>query len=63
MKTLKNWAAGHPRLAAWLLLSVAMLIVLFVTSGRLSFEPLQRFAMACAVVVLAGLCIWIIYWE
>jgi hypothetical protein len=63
VKMLKDWATGHPRLAACLLLSVAMLIVLFVTSGQLSFQPLQRVAMACAVVVLAGLCTWIIYWE
>jgi len=53
----------HPRLMAWLLLAIAMLAIFFVASHNLSLELSQSAAMAAATVVLAGLCVWIVFWE
>ena len=63
MKTIKRLFETHPRLMSWLILAIAMLIILVVATWHISLQPLQRVAMAGATIVLAGLCVWIIYWE
>jgi len=63
MERLKQVWERHPRLVSWVGLAIGMLIVFFVASSGLALEPAQRLVMAGATVVLAGLCVWIIYWE
>lgn len=63
MKTIKRLFETHPRLMSWLILAIAMLIILVAATWNVSLQPLQRVAMAGATIVLAGLCVWIIYWE
>lgn len=63
MSEIKRLFDTHPRLMAWLLLAIAMLAVFFVASHNLSLELSQRAAMIAATIVLAGLCVWIIFWE
>jgi len=63
MDKLKGFWSAHPRLASWILLAVGMVAVYFWASKDLSVTLPQRLAMAAATVVLAGLCVWIIYWE
>lgn len=63
MQKIKHLFEAHPRLAAWLLLAIGMLIVFFIASANVPFTAAQRLVVASAVVVLAGLCVWIIFWE
>lgn len=60
---LVNWASSHPRLAAWIVLSVGM-VGLVVYEGRdVGLLATQWIALVVACVLVAGLCIWIISWE
>lgn len=63
MKTIKGLFERRPRVMAWLVLAVAMLVIFLVASRGVALEPLQRVALAGVVVLLAGACVWIIYWE
>jgi hypothetical protein len=53
----------HPRLAAWLGLAAAMVIVLLVSVKDVGLQPTQWLAVIASTIVLAGLCVWIIGWE
>jgi len=63
MQSIKRFCERRPRLAAWIALAVAMLIVFFAASGGAAFRPVQRLLLAGVVVLLAGACVWIVYWE
>ncbi|MBL8144937.1 MAG: hypothetical protein JNL34_01015 [Anaerolineae bacterium] len=68
MKTLKNlapvrWASVHPRLAAWIVLSAGMIILLVIEARDVGLLIGQWIALIGAVILVAGLCIWIISWE
>lgn len=68
METLKNlppvrWAAVHPRLSAWIVLSVGMVILLFIEARDVGLLPGQWVALIVACVLVAGACIWIVSWE
>ena len=63
MRKIRRLFDTYPRLMAWMLLAIAMLAVFFVASHSLPLELSQRAAMAVATVVLAGLCVWIVFWE
>ena len=63
MNALKRMFKSHPRLMAWFVLAVAMLIVLFATTRGVALQPSQFLAIAVATVALAGLSVWIVYWE
>jgi len=63
MRALKNLFERRPRLMSWLVLAVAMLVVFFAASANVALQPLQRLALAGVVVLLAGACVWIIYWD
>ncbi len=68
METLKNlppvrWAAVHPRLAAWIVLSLGMVILLFIEARDVGLLPGQWVALIVACVLVAGACIWIVSWE
>lgn len=53
----------HPRLAAWIVLSVGMIVLLVIEARDVGLLPGQWIALIAACVVVAGLCIWIISWE
>ncbi len=53
----------HPRLAAWVVMALGMVIMAaWQASGR-GLEPGQMAALLGASVGLAGVCAWIIGWE
>ncbi len=68
MNTLSNlppvrWALRHPRLAAWIVLSLGMVVLLLVEARDVGLLPTQWIALIVATVLVAGACIWIISWE
>jgi len=58
-----KWVMTHPRLAAWLVLSVGMVAMLAIEARDVGLQPGNWIALIVACVVVAGLCIWIISWE
>lgn len=63
MAGIKNFAASHPRLAAWLGLAIGMVIILLWSAKDVGLLPTQLGALVVATILLAGLCVWIIGWE
>lgn len=60
---LVRWAARHPRLAAWIVLSVGMVILLVIEARDVGLLATQWAALLTATVLVAGACVWIISWE
>lgn len=60
---LVKWATTHPRLAAWLVLSVGMVTLLTINARDVGLLATQWITLIVATVLVAGLCIWIISWE
>jgi hypothetical protein len=58
-----RWASRHPRVAAWIVLSVGMVILLVIEAREVGLLPLQWVALIAACVLVAGACIWIVSWE
>ncbi|MBZ0298868.1 MAG: hypothetical protein K8J31_03960 [Anaerolineae bacterium] len=58
-----QWAAHHPRLAAWIVLSVGMVTLLIIEARDVGLLPTQWLALIAAAVLVAGACVWIISWE
>jgi hypothetical protein len=56
-------AVRHPRLAAWIVLSVGMVILLVIEAREIGLLATQWLALIVACVLVAGLCVWIISWE
>ncbi|MGC8828022.1 MAG: hypothetical protein ACP5TV_13585 [Anaerolineae bacterium] len=63
LERLRRFWERYPRLSSWVLLSAGMLAVFFWAARDLSVTPAQRLVMAASTVLLAGACVWIIYWE
>lgn len=63
MATLKNFAAQHPQIAAWIGLAIGFVIILVWSAKDVGLLPTQWLALLIAVILLAGLCVWIIGWE
>lgn len=68
MKQLANiplvkWMLRHPRLAAWIVLSLGMVILLIIEARDVGLLPTQWAALVIATVLVAGACVWIISWE
>jgi len=63
MTALKQFASQHPRLMAWLVLAVGMVIILAWSARDVGLLPGQWTALIIATIGLAGLCVWIIGWE
>jgi MFS superfamily sulfate permease-like transporter len=57
------WAEAHPRLAAWIVLALGMVILLAIEARDVGLLPGQWIALVVATVAVAGLCIWIISWD
>ena len=58
-----RWATHHPRLAAWIVLSAGMVILLAIEARDVGLLPSQWIALMVAAVLVAGACVWIISWE
>lgn len=68
MNTLSNlppvrWALRHPRVAAWIVLAVGMIVLLVIEARDVGLLPGQWIALMVACVLVAGACIWIVSWE
>ena len=58
-----QWALHHPRLAAWIVLSLGMVILLVIEAKDVGLLATQWLALVVATVLVAGACVWIISWE
>jgi len=58
-----KWANEHPRLAAWIVLSLGMVAILVVEARDVGLLATQWVALVLATVGVAGLCVWIVSWE
>lgn len=58
-----KWAMTHPRLAAWIVLSIGMVVLLVIEAQDVGLLATQWIALIVACVLVAGACIWIISWE
>lgn len=57
------WVEAHPRLAAWIVLTLGMIILLALEARDVGLLPAQWIALMVATVLVAGACIWIITWD
>lgn len=58
-----RWASRHPRVAAWIALSVGMVVLLVIEAREIGLTAPQWLALVVACVLVAGACIWIVSWE
>ena len=63
MSSLKQFVTQHPRLTAWLVLAVGMVVILVWSARDVGLLAGQWAALIVATIGLAGLCVWIIGWE
>jgi len=63
MSSVKELGSQHPRLTAWLVLAVGMVIILVWSARDVGLLIGQWAALIVATIGLAGLCVWIIGWE
>jgi hypothetical protein len=57
-----RWALRHPRLSAWIALSIGFNVLLLIEVDE-AVTPPQLIALMIACVLVAGACIWIVSWE
>ncbi|MHB8627781.1 MAG: hypothetical protein ACYDBJ_17415 [Aggregatilineales bacterium] len=59
------WQFGEmrPRLAAWIVLSLGIVILLLIEARDVGLLIGQWIALIIASILVAGLCIWIVSWE
>ena len=58
-----KFAINRPRLAAWIVLSLGMVILLAIEARDVGLLATQWLALIVATVLVAGACVWIISWE
>jgi hypothetical protein len=58
-----RWASLHPRLAAWIVLALGMVILLVIEARDVGLLIGQWIALIVATILVAGACIWIVSWE
>jgi hypothetical protein len=58
-----KFAASRPRLSAWFVLSLGMVILLVIEARDVGLLPGQWVSLIVATVLVAGACVWIISWE
>lgn len=68
MNSLQNfppvkWASVHPRLAAWIVLSIGMVVLMVFAARDVGLLVTQWIALIVACILVAGACIWIVSWE
>ena len=60
---MKGFVIRHPRLAAWIALAIGMVIMLVIAARNVGLLPGQWAALIATTIILAGLCVWIVYLE
>ena len=63
MSALKRFVVQHPRLTAWFVLAIGMVIILVWSARDVGLLPRQWAALIVATIGLAGVCVWILGWE
>jgi hypothetical protein len=63
MSSIKAWINLHPKLTAWSVLAIGMVILVVWSAKDVGLLPGQFLALIVATIGLAGLCVWIIGWE
>mgnify|MGYP003635330339 CR=1 FL=1 len=58
-----KWIMAHPRISAWVVLSVGMVGLLVYEARSVGLLPTQWIALIVTTILVAGACIWIISWE
>ena len=58
-----RFADQRPRLAAWIVLSLGIVILLMFEARDVGLLIGQWIALIVASILVAGLCIWIVTWE
>ena len=61
--SLKEFITRRPRLSAWIALAIGMVIMLVIAARNVGLLPGQWAALIVTTIILAGLCVWIIYLE
>jgi hypothetical protein len=61
--SVKEFVTRHPRLSAWIVLAIGMVIMLVIAARNVGLLPGQWVALIVTTIILAGLCVWIIYLE
>jgi hypothetical protein len=61
--SIKAWVNRHPRLLAWAVLAVGMVVILIWSARSVGLQAGQWAALIVATILLAGLCVWIIGWD
>ncbi len=57
------WAAAHPRLSAWIVLALGMVILLAIEARDVGLLVGQWIALIVVTILVAGACIWIVTWD
>jgi hypothetical protein len=63
LRDLIKFADQRPRLAAWIVLSVGIVVLLMIEARDVGLLIGQWIALIVASVLVAGLCIWIVTWD
>jgi hypothetical protein len=68
MENLENlppvrWSMTHPRLAAWIVLSAGMVILLVIEARDVGLTVGNWIALIVMTILVAGACVWIVSWE
>jgi len=63
MMSVRQFFSEHPRVVAWLVLAVFMVLILLWAAKDVGLQPGQLAALVVSTILLAGLCAWIIGWE
>jgi hypothetical protein len=58
-----KWSLRHPRIAAWIVLSVGMVALLIIEARDVGLQAGNWIALIIATILVAGACIWIVSWE
>ncbi len=63
MNQIRKFASAHPRIVAWIVLAIGMVIILLWAAKDVGLTATQLVSLSVATVLLAGLCVWIIDWD
>ncbi len=63
MSNIRAWANEHPKLTAWALLGLGMVVILVLAAREEALVWTQWLFLILATIGAAGLCVWIISWE
>jgi hypothetical protein len=58
-----RWAMVHPRVSAWIVLSIGIVALLLIEARDIGATPGQMIALVIACILVAGLCVLIIASE